>query len=258
MTQTDIFHSINLSWEHYFIKTHGGLGVKYQYKDRTVVDLPSDLPQPPSDYPVIFSGCHHLVNIDALAKWDASTMTNTTGMFNHCRSLKDISPLRNWDLSNVTDMSHMFNCCYVLNDVSAILSWDISKVKRAKYIFNGCYELPDFARLEVYDQQTFNCFVERYLIEPTTYIQSNDYNIDDLYYDMYIEEEEEEYKERDEVVMGPCLSPANDDNLTVTGVKYPSDEEMLSDSPELDDLSMTLAPGMIHPYLQDVSDDESY
>jgi surface protein len=220
MIASDMSSTTNLSWEHYFIKTRGGLGVKYQYKDLSVVELPEDLPQPPSDYPVMFSGCHHLVNIDALAKWDASTMTKTTGMFNHCRSLKDISPLKHWNMSNVTDMSHMFNCCYILNDVSAIISWDISKVKRMNCIFNGCNELPDFARLEVYDQQTFNGFIERYLIEPITSIPTQNSNecSDALYTGTSIEEEEEEYE-------------------------------------ELNDLIMTLAPGMIQRCL---SDDDSY
>ena len=213
-------HSNNLSWEHYFVKACGGLGIKYQYKDCSVVELPEDLPQPPSDYPVMFSGCHHLVNINALANWDASKMTKTTGMFNHCRSLKDISPLKYWDLSNVTDMSHMFNCCYLLSDVSAIISWDTSKVKQMKFIFNGCNELPDFARLEVYDQQTFNCFIERYLIDPITSIptQHSDSNTDDLYIGPYIENEYE----------------------------------------KLGDLSMTLTPGMIQCHLPEVSDDDSY
>ena len=153
----------NSSWEEYFEPKTGGLGRKYQYIDTAVVELPENLPQPPSDYPVMFSGCHHLVNIDTLAKWDASKITSTVGMFNHCRSLVDISPLKYWNMSNVTDMRSMFNCCYELRDVSALISWDISNVKHMKYIFNGCYELPDFARLEVYDQQTFNCFVNRYL-----------------------------------------------------------------------------------------------
>ena len=153
----------NASWEDYFELKTGGLGPKYQYIDTAVIELPDNLPQPPSDYPTMFSGCHKLVNINALAKWDASKITSTVGMFNHCRSLIDISPLKYWNISNVTDMRSMFNCCYELADVSAIRKWDISNVKHMKYIFNGCYELPDFARLEVYDQQTFNCFVNRYL-----------------------------------------------------------------------------------------------
>ena len=249
MTQTGIRNNLNLSWEHYFIKTNGGLGVKYQYKDHSVVELPDDLPQPPSDFPIIFNGCHNLVNIDALAKWDTSKMTNTTGLFNHCRSLKDISPLKYWDLSKVTDMSYMFNCCYALKDVSAILSWDISSVKKMKYIFNGCNELPDFARLEVYDQQTFNCFIKRYLIEPpTAHIPSTDYDFDDIYADTYVEEEEEEWNE---ATMSPYPFP-------VTRIKPPSDEETTNDSPGIDDLSITLAPGAISRYLHDISDDEPY
>ena len=192
------------SWSDYFELTIGGLGPKYQYIDISVVELPDDLPQPPSDYPVRFSHCHHLVNIDALAKWDVSKMTSTKGMFNHCHALVDISPLRPWIMSNVTDMSYMFNCCYALYDVSAIITWDVSKVTRTRFIFNGCHELPNFARLEVYDQQTFNCFIERYLLPPIVDYGPS-YNTDD---EIIKNEEEEEVREEwDEETMGPHPFP---------------------------------------------------
>ena len=181
------------SWKEYFELKTGGLGLKYQYKDRTVIELPDDLPQPPSDYPVMFSGCHHLVNIEALAKWDASKMTSTTGMFNHCRSLVDISPLRYWNLSNVTDMSYMFNCCYELCDVSDIILWDISNVKHMQFVFNGCHKLSDTARIEVRDQRTFDYFIERYLREQTIFIPiDDDRYAKDTYQDISTEEEEED------------------------------------------------------------------
>lgn len=198
------------SWEDYFELNTGGLGRKYRYIDTSVVELPDNLPQPPSDYGVMFSGCHHLVNIDVLANWDTSNMTSTSGMFNHCRSLADISPLRYWNLSNVTDMSCMFNCCYELADVSAIKMWDISNVKRMRFIFNGCRKLPNFARLEVYDQQTFNCFVERYLWSLPTkcpaYYNQSDENIEPLL-SPEIEEEEDYYEPWDETTMGPHPFP---------------------------------------------------
>ena len=241
------------SWSDYFKLTTGGLGRKYQYINTAVVELPENLPQPPSDYPVMFSGCHHLVNIDALAKWDASKITSTVGMFNHCRSLVDISPLKYWNMSNVTDMRSMFNCCYELSDVSALISWDISNVKHMKYIFNGCYELPDFARLEVYDQQTFNCFVNQYLIEPITHVYAppSDGDIEVLYPE-YIEEEAEN-ESWDETTMGPYPFPANKDDLKETAGPreipensytnpYPVDDS--SDSP-CDALMISLTPEMV-------------
>ena len=266
------------------------MGKCYRYKDRTVTKLPNDLPQPPSDYPVSFSECHYLVNIDALAKWDASTMTNTAGMFNHCRSLVDISPLRQWIMSNVTDMSYMFNCCYALYDVSAIEMWDVSKVTKMRFIFNGCHELPDFARLEVYDQQTFNCFVERYLL-PLIVDCGPSYNTDDE----IIEIEEEEVREDwNEETMGPHPFPncylhdtqkqgccgeltvtinqsngnlddcSDDDDLMVTTTIVPDNDRYVpvpSDDDETSniDLSMTLTPEMIRRYLISSSeDDEPY
>lgn len=287
-TSTTASAHSTLTWEDYFELTTGGLGKRYRYKDTSVTELPDDLPQPPSDYPVSFSGCHHLVNIDTLAKWDMSEATDTSGMFNHCRSLPDISPLRPWDMSNVTDMSYMFNCCYDLSDVSAVKSWNIPKVTRMRYIFNGCHELPDFARLEVYDQQTFECFVKRYLWEPFVEYRAT-YGTDDD--NIEIEEEEEVKEEWDEETMGPYPFPeadgdicseltrtmdqpngilddlSDDCDLTKTTVFVPKVECHIpvpsKDSPMDDssnnDLTMTLTPEMLRKYLISSSDeDEPY
>ena len=245
------------SWNDYFELRTGGLGRKYQYIDTAVIELPNDLPQPPSDYPVMFSGCHNLVNIEALAKWDTSKMTSTAGMFNHCRSLVDISPLIYWNMSNVTDMSYMFNCCYELIDVSAIALWDVSNVRRMMYIFNGCHELPRFARIEVYDQQTFNCFIERYLTEQTIYvpIQHSHNNIEDMYPYDSTEEEEDVREEWDESTMGPHPFPEIRDSLTMTYANLLSDNEISSDPPGLDELSVTLTPETMRQYFNDVPDD---
>ncbi len=232
------------SWKDYFELTTGGLGRKYQYKDRAVIDLPADLPQPPSDYPVMFSGCHDLVNIEALAKWDASKMTSTTGMFNHCRSLVEISSLMDWDMSNVTDMSYMFNCCYALIDVRPIVSWDVSKVRRMMYIFNGCHELPKFARLEVYDQQTFNCFIERFLKEQPIPILIDSDTDDDMYQDFSTEEEEDVYEEWNEATMGPYPFPENRDILTSTTLPSASPENTYADPESEDDLSMSICENL--------------
>ena len=233
MQSSCIFTDSIPSWEDYFELSNGGLGEQYKYKDISVIELPDDLPQPPSDYPVSFSECHYLVNIDALAKWDTSKMTSTAGMFNHCHSLEDISPLRPWILSNVTNMSYMFNCCYALRDVSAITMWDVSKVTRMRFIFNGCHELPDFARLEVYDQQTFNCFVERYLL-PLAVDYFHAYNTDDEVIE--IEEEEEIKEEWDEETMGPHPFPDAYSELTKT---MDRPDGILDDYLDDDDLMLT-------------------
>lgn len=257
----------NPSWEDYFELKTGGLGPKYQYIDTSVIELPDDLPQPPSDHGVIFSGCHKLINIDTLAKWDTSNMTSTSGMFNHCRSLVDISPLRYWNLSNVIDMTCMFNCCYELADVSAIKIWDISNAKRMRFIFNGCHKLPDFARFEVCDQQTFNCFVDRYLWSPPTqypsyHNQSDESNESLLESEM--EEEEECYEPWDETTINQHPFSRTGDSLTATvlpGTIYkntysdPCQVEDLSDSSS-DDISTTLTPEMARRCLEFNEDDD--
>lgn len=256
----------NASWSDYFELITGGLGCKYQYKDTSVVELPDDLPQPPSDYPVLFSNCHYLVNIDALAKWDTSNMTSTTGMFNHCRSLMDISPLRYWNLSNVTDMSYMFNCCYDLYDVSAITLWDISNVTNIQFIFNGCHKLPDVARIEVRDQATFDWFVDSYLLPPPlpepVYDEQSGEN-DETIFETRMEEEEEVYEPWDESTMGPHPFPENENNSMITILPYPGQEysydtpyttDDLSDSLN-DDLMMTLTPNARRKFLESMKED---
>ena len=280
MRSSCVFTDSTPSWEDYFKLSTGGLGKHYQYNDTSVTELPDDLPQPPNDYPVSFNGCHHLVNIDALAKWNTSKMTNTAGMFNHCRSLEDISPLRPWILSNVTDMRYMFNCCYMLRDVSAIKMWDVSKVTRMRFIFNGCHELPDFARLEVYDQQTFNCFIERYLMPPIVDYYPT-YNTDNEVIEIEEEEEEnpeewdgetmtshpfpEAYNESTQTMNqlnGISNECSDNDDLTVTTTSIHNADYYIpapSNDSSDDSLTMTLTPEMMRKCLISSSEeDEPY
>ena len=59
----------------------------------------------------LFYNCKMLNNINTLAYWNISNVTNMDGIFSECSSLTNVDALLNWNTSNVTDMSGMFGGC---------------------------------------------------------------------------------------------------------------------------------------------------
>jgi len=92
-----------------------------------------------------FAQLNSIVDIDAIANWDVSSVTNMNYMF-AASSISDISGLTNWNVSNVTDMSQMFRETYSLNDFSPIENWDVSKVTDTSIMFyRGAAVFADFS-----------------------------------------------------------------------------------------------------------------
>ena len=99
----------------------------YRYKDKSVVTLPSDLPQPPiTSMRWLFSPCCSLRNITALANWDVSNVTDMSCMFTNCHKLRDITILSNWDTSKVTNAINMFYDCYMSMDLTPLLGRSVN------------------------------------------------------------------------------------------------------------------------------------
>ena len=67
-------------------------------------------------------------NIDGLAAWDTSKVTNMSQMFFYASSIKNIDGAKNWDVSKVTDMSSMFAIASSLMNIDGAANWDTSKV----------------------------------------------------------------------------------------------------------------------------------
>lgn len=50
-----------------------------------------------------------VTNLDALSGWNTSKVTSTNAMFRQCENLSDVSGIKNWDVSSLTDCSQMFH-----------------------------------------------------------------------------------------------------------------------------------------------------
>ena len=75
----------------------------------------------------MFNGCSSLQSLD-LSNFDASNVTNMSGMFICCSSLQSLD-LSNFDTSKVTKMSGMFASCTNLNNIKckqAFKDWCIA------------------------------------------------------------------------------------------------------------------------------------
>ena len=91
----------------------------------------------------MFAGNGNLTNIDGLRNWNTSNVTNMKEMFGGSDSVgcgfTSLSAISNWDVNNVTDMSNMFWGCHKLEDISGIWNWNITEI--ASCMFFDCYAL---------------------------------------------------------------------------------------------------------------------
>ena len=72
-----------------------------------------------------------------ISDWDASNVTDISGMFYDCKKLKSIGDLSKWDVSKVESMISMFANCKTITSVGDLANWDVSNVKYASYMFHN-------------------------------------------------------------------------------------------------------------------------
>ncbi|WP_125713717.1 BspA family leucine-rich repeat surface protein [Companilactobacillus kedongensis] len=87
----------------------------------------------------MLSGMTKLTSVD-ISKWNKSKITNISGLFSGDSSLTDINGLADWDVSNVTDMSSLFYNTR-LTDLSDIDNWNTENVTNMSMIFSNCIKL---------------------------------------------------------------------------------------------------------------------
>ena len=89
----------------------------------------------------MFLGASSLTNIDALADWDTSSVISMRSMFSYARSLINIDGANNWDTSSVTNMSVMFSYTSSLTNIDALSNWDTSGVRNMSDMFSRSFSL---------------------------------------------------------------------------------------------------------------------
>ena len=112
-----------------------------------------------ADASAIFRSCIGLTNIDFLANWNTSNVTNMSYMFGTTNwiisgtspdekmIIEDLTPLANWDVSNVTDMSYMFARNTKISDLTPLANWNVSNVRNMSGLFMRCFYITDLAPL---------------------------------------------------------------------------------------------------------------
>ena len=114
-----------------------------------------------TDMSFMFNNCSSLTNVDGLANWDTSATTNMGAMFRNCSALTNVDGLANWDTNAVTMLSEfndqyshyegMFFGCSSLSNVDGLTNWDTSAVKYMDYLFYNCSSLTDVDGLADWD-----------------------------------------------------------------------------------------------------------
>ena len=84
----------------------------------------------------MFYCCFELEELNGIADWDTSNVTNMTSMFQACYKLETLD-INNWDTSKVTEMIRMFGWCHALTSLD-ISRWDVSSVVAMQELFVQC------------------------------------------------------------------------------------------------------------------------
>lgn len=84
----------------------------------------------------LFKGLINLEDINAIAEFDASNMETMYTMFDYT-AIKNIDPLANWNMSHVTNMTESFGNNKQLENLDGARNWDISSVKTLEAIFSN-------------------------------------------------------------------------------------------------------------------------
>ena len=77
------------------------------------------------------------ISANALINWDVSNVTNMSAMFAHNSQIESLESLSKWDTSNVTDMFGMFISSSNITSLNGLSNWDVSNVTNMGSIFQS-------------------------------------------------------------------------------------------------------------------------
>lgn len=95
----------------------------------------------------IFYGLQYITSLEALKDWNTSNVRYMDYAFMHLHSLESLNGLENWDTSNVVNMYNIFSHLHIVKDISAVRNWDVSNVKNLGGAWRSCRQLVDISPL---------------------------------------------------------------------------------------------------------------
>jgi surface protein len=107
----------------------------------------------------IFYGCHSLLSLPDISKWNTSNIIYMDNIFYGCHSLFSLPDIYKWNTSNVKNMNNIFSRCHSLVSLPDISKWDTSNVEFMNNIFSGCHSLislPDISKWDISNVKEIN------------------------------------------------------------------------------------------------------
>lgn len=101
-----------------------------------------------------FAGCIYLTDVNSLANWNTSNVTDMDSLFMDCTALTDISGIANWNTAKVTNMHYMFHTCESLTNLEALKNWDISHVTNMHCMFEAYKSIAGLSPLKDWDTRS--------------------------------------------------------------------------------------------------------
>ena len=115
-----------------------------------------------TDMTMTFAHCTNLTTLD-IGKWNTSNVESFSGLFSGHSWAGDMKikylPIEHWDTSSGVDMSHIFYGCAQLVE-APVTYWDVSKATTFSHFFADCYKLekPNIHNWETLSVQNFDAF----------------------------------------------------------------------------------------------------
>lgn len=78
-----------------------------------------------------------ITNVDGLADWNTSSVTNMSSTFSFSSELANVNGLADWDVSHVTTMDFMFSDTPSLANISGLENWNVGNVENFTFLFDG-------------------------------------------------------------------------------------------------------------------------
>ena len=83
----------------------------------------------------MFFGTDNLQNVDGLSEWETGNVQYLTGLFSEAKALSDISGMSEWDTGNVVSLYNTFYGTKQLKNIDALAEWDVSNVQSMGQMF---------------------------------------------------------------------------------------------------------------------------
>ena len=102
-----------------------------------------------TDMSYMFYGCHSLISLPDISKWDTYNVISLNYLFYKCNNLQSLPDISNWNISNVIYMNSIFGGCSLIKSLPDLSKWITTRANYMNSLFEGCKSLvllPDISK----------------------------------------------------------------------------------------------------------------